>query len=91
MLALLNNCTIPNVLCVFYYFRMKATILADIDLFPLEQYDNGTLPMVNGDVFCINSTGAPSSIGLTLSKSSLVSSSRLTSYFKTMIRAIYRG
>lgn len=67
---------------------MKATILADIDLFPLEQYDNGTLPMVNGDVFCINSTGAPSSIGLTLSKSSLVSSSRLRSYFKTIIRAI---
>ncbi|XP_071123148.1 uncharacterized protein [Mytilus edulis] len=51
---------------------MKATILTDIDLFPLEQYDNGTLPMVNGDVFCINSTGAPSSIGLTLSKSSLM-------------------
>ncbi|XP_071123173.1 uncharacterized protein [Mytilus edulis] len=50
----------------------KATLIPDIDLYPLEQYDNGTVIEVNGTVFCQNSTGAPSNIGITLSKSSMM-------------------
>ena len=54
------------------FYRSKATVLADIDLYPLTQFDNGTITEVDGNVFCSNSSGAPNSIGLVLFKSSLV-------------------
>ncbi|XP_076117799.1 uncharacterized protein LOC143085385 [Mytilus galloprovincialis] len=50
----------------------KATSLNDIDLYPQEKFDNGSLVEVDGHVFCGNSSGAPSNIGLTLYKSSLM-------------------
>ncbi|XP_063415906.1 uncharacterized protein LOC134697555 [Mytilus trossulus] len=50
----------------------KATSLNDIDLYPQERFANGSLVEVDGNVFCGNSSGAPSSIGLALYKSSLM-------------------
>ncbi|CAG2234222.1 unnamed protein product [Mytilus edulis] len=50
----------------------KATSLNDTDLYPQEKFDNGSLVEVDGHVFCGNSSGAPSNIGLTLYKSSLM-------------------
>ncbi|CAC5360418.1 unnamed protein product [Mytilus coruscus] len=50
----------------------KATLLNDKDLYPQEKFDNGSLVEVDGNVFCGNSSGAPSNIGLTLYKSSLM-------------------
>ncbi|CAC5360413.1 unnamed protein product [Mytilus coruscus] len=57
----------PTAVCV-----SRATLLNDIDLYPQEKFDNGSLVEVDGNVFCANSSGAPSNIGLTLYKSSLM-------------------
>ncbi|XP_076113973.1 uncharacterized protein LOC143082259 [Mytilus galloprovincialis] len=51
----------------------KATTLSDIDLYPQQRFDNNdSLILVDGNVFCSNSTSAPSNIGLSLPKASLM-------------------
>ena len=61
-----------NAVLFNYFHRNKATTLSEIDLYPLEKYENNTAVEVDGNIFCSNSSGAPSSIGLILFKSSLV-------------------
>ncbi|XP_069133969.1 uncharacterized protein [Argopecten irradians] len=48
----------------------KATVVADLDLFPRTRHDNGTEVVVDGDTFCDNSTGAPSPVAIMLKKTS---------------------
>ncbi|XP_071123054.1 uncharacterized protein [Mytilus edulis] len=51
----------------------KATTLIDIDLYPLQRFDNNnSLIEVDGIVFCSNTSSAPSNIGLSLYKASLL-------------------
>jgi hypothetical protein len=57
---------------IYFFLRSKSTVLSDLDLYPVMKFDNGTLIEVDGAVFCSNSSGSPSNIGLTLFKSSLV-------------------
>lgn len=51
-------------------YRAKATVISDLDLYPRTRFENQTDVFVDGDVFCDNSTGAPSPVFIMLSKSS---------------------
>jgi len=66
-----------NKVNVLIVYRSKATIFTDSDLYPAEKFQNGSLIEVDGDVFCSNSSGAPSNIGIVISKSSMVRLKRL--------------
>ena len=57
-----------------FYHRNKATILNNVNIFPVDKFENGTVKNVDGNVYCSNSSSAPSRIGLALQKSSLVGS-----------------
>ncbi|CAG2222618.1 unnamed protein product [Mytilus edulis] len=57
----------------YYILGNKATTLIDIDLYPLQRFDNNnSLIEVDGIVFCSNTSSAPSNIGLSLYKASLL-------------------
>ncbi|XP_063399976.1 uncharacterized protein LOC134684607 [Mytilus trossulus] len=51
----------------------KATERTDLDLYPVQRYDNGSAVEVDGTVFCENSTGAPTSSGLSMSTANMFS------------------
>ncbi|CAC5414424.1 unnamed protein product [Mytilus coruscus] len=51
----------------------KATEKTDLDLYPVQRYENESAVEVDGNVFCENSTGAPTSSGLSMFTSNMFS------------------
>lgn len=57
---------------ILYICSTKATEKTDLDLYPVQRYGNGSAVEVDGTVFCENSTGAPTSAGLSMSTANMV-------------------
>ena len=54
-------------------FRSNALVLPNVDIFPMDYYQNGSVTKVNGSVFCVNTSSTSLVTNPVFSKSSHVS------------------
>lgn len=58
---------------ILHWFRNKATVLSDLELFPAMYMKDGSYMKVNGSIFCTNISGSTHILSTILSKASHVS------------------
>lgn len=54
------------------FCRTKATMVSELDIFPVLYYQNGSVVDVMGSIFCSNTSGSPSVLSPVLAKASHV-------------------